>query len=857
MNSALRRENVLALSCITLGLMSAYPALANDTFNPRFLEQLGGSNVADLSLISQGGAEQLPGDYLVDIYVNGQVVSKETIKFSLKQDKSKGSQDDAPLEPCLSYTQLQNYGLRTEAFPELKKYADSPAQCEPFSVFEKAIPYAKSQFDFSQQRLNLSFPQASLKNIAQGSVDPSMWDEGIPALMMNYSFSGSNTTDTGPMHGHDDSYFLSLRSGINLGAWRLRNYSTMNSNNGSSSWKSINTYLQRDIIPWKSQMIMGDTYTPGDIFDSVQIRGAQLNSDDDMLPDSLRGFAPVVHGIARTNATVTIKQNGYVIYQSYVAPGPFTISDLYPTSASGDLSVEVKEADGSVQRFIQPFASVPVLRREGQIKYGIAAGEYRNGYSSHHPFLSQGSLIWGLPHGSTLYGGTQLAESYTSGVLGIGQNLGDIGAVSLDITMARSEDVLKNGGSQTGQSYRFLYAKSFAGSGTDFRLLGYRYSTKGYYTFQEAVDRKYQPQDYLNDNGLMYHKRSRLEGTITQQLGDVAGSLYVSASRQDYWDGSGTQTMLQVGYNNNWRSLNYGISYSRTSYPGQGEADQIVSLNMSLALSDLLPSSWATYNMTSQRHGPMSHQIGLSGTALEGNNLSYSVQESYGSQGQGNGGNASLNYQGGYGNMNLGYNYSRHTHQVNYGLDGGIVVHENGVTFSQPINDTAILVKAPGAANTQISSYTGVKTDWRGYAVLPYAQAYKLNHVELDTTTLGNNVELAESGKDAIPTFGAISRVEFATQVGYRALITLKQANGSVVPFGATAQLEQKKGLPLNSSIIGEGGQLFMSGLPESGKLTIQWGNQVAQRCSVNYQLPVAQLSQNDAGIIQMTADCR
>lgn len=57
------------------------------------------------------------------------------------------------------------------------------------------------------------------------------------------------------------------------------------------------------------------------IFDSVSFRGVQLASDDNMLPDSLKGFAPVVRGIAKSNAQVTIKQNGYTIYQTYVSPG--------------------------------------------------------------------------------------------------------------------------------------------------------------------------------------------------------------------------------------------------------------------------------------------------------------------------------------------------------------------------------------------------------------------------------------------------------------------------------------------------------------------------------------------------------
>ncbi|MXE16618.1 fimbria/pilus outer membrane usher protein, partial [Escherichia coli] len=69
--------------------------------------------------------------------------------------------------------------------------------------------------------------------------------------------------------------------------------------------------------------------------------------------------------------------------------------------------------------------------------------------------------------------------------LGLGKNFGTIGAVSVDVTQAKSQ--LRNNEKEEGQSYRFLYSKSFEG-GTDLRLLGYKYSTSGYYTFQEATD---------------------------------------------------------------------------------------------------------------------------------------------------------------------------------------------------------------------------------------------------------------------------------------------------------------------------------------------------------------------------------
>lgn len=99
----------------------------------------------------------------------------------------------------------------------------------------------------------------------------------------------------------------------------------------------MNTYIQRDIQRLQGQLTLGDSYTPSDIFDSVQFRGAQLASDDNMLPDSLRGFAPIIRGIAQSNAQVTIKQNGYIIYQSYVAPGPSPLATSTRHRAAGIL----------------------------------------------------------------------------------------------------------------------------------------------------------------------------------------------------------------------------------------------------------------------------------------------------------------------------------------------------------------------------------------------------------------------------------------------------------------------------------------------------------------------------------------
>lgn len=106
-----------------------------------------------------------------------------------------------------------------------------------------------------------------MHQVARGTVPESLWDEGIPALLLDYSFSGSNSEydssgssssyddDNGAIHHDDgdntlksDSYYLNLRSGLNLGAWRLRNYSTWSHSGGKAQWDNIGTSLSRAII---------------------------------------------------------------------------------------------------------------------------------------------------------------------------------------------------------------------------------------------------------------------------------------------------------------------------------------------------------------------------------------------------------------------------------------------------------------------------------------------------------------------------------------------------------------------------------------------------------------------------------
>ncbi|OWF87862.1 fimbria/pilus outer membrane usher protein [Yersinia entomophaga] len=810
---------------------------AADYFNPYALELKEGTpqNVS-LGQFSTTGS-QIPGTYRVDIYLNDSKVDERSVTFVDRNGK---------LLPELTTKELAAMGVNIEAFSSLKTLPPTQA----FSNLDQHIPEAFTRFNFNRQRLDISIPQAALNNEARDAIDPKLWNQGIPAALVNYSFTGSNTWDS-RSEGTNSNYYLNLRSGANLGAWRLRNYSTYTDNNKSGrEWKNINTYVQRDIQPLKGALTLGDSSTPGEVFDSVQFRGVQLASDTNMLPDSRRGFAPVVRGIAQSNAQVIIRQNGYIIYQTYVPPGSFAITDLYPTSSSGGLDVTIREADGTERSFVQPFSAVPIMQREGQLKYAVTAGKYRTTTPfAATPNFAQSTLIYGLPADTTLYGGVLAAEKYTSGVLGVGHGFGDIGSISLDATQANTSH---RGGKKTqGQSYRFQYSKDISTTNTNFTLAGYRYSTEGFYTLSETNEYR----ENVNGWRPNYNKRSKIQLNLNQSMGGY-GHLYISGYQQDYWWQSGYERNISTGYNLNHRGINYSLSYSHTQTPGVGNSDSVLAFSVQVPLDRWLANSWSTYNVNHSKSGRTTQQLGLSGTALADNNLNYNIQQNYTNQGNGASGNLNANYRGTYGEIGSGYSYDNDSRRLNYNLRGGVVAHPFGVTFSQSQGETLALVKAPGASGVKVQNSSGVYTDWRGYAVVPYVSTYRKNRIALDTQTLGENIDIDTSVKTVVPTKGAVVLADFKTRVGKRALIKLN-FDGKTIPFGANASLKHNDDLSINSGIVANNAEVYLSGIPDKGSLLVEWdSNGTPQKCVADYILPETS-DDNGSSVLTLQASCK
>ncbi|HFG1250939.1 TPA: fimbria/pilus outer membrane usher protein, partial [Klebsiella pneumoniae] len=708
-------------------------ALADDYFDPAALEFADPQQqTSDLHYFAKPGGQQ-PGTYPVTVVVNDQELDQADITFV---------DDGGQLRPVLTPGQLAEYGVNVSAFPAFQALHEG----ETFTRIEKFIPDASSRFSFANQRLTLSIPQAAMNVQSRGYVDPSRWDDGVPAAFVDYYFSGAQIKNADEGESSRSNY-LNLRSGLNLGAWRLRNISSMQYDQQRRHWDTQSTWLQRDVRSLKSLLRIGDTYTTGDVFDSIQFRGVQLMSDDEMLPDSQRGFAPTIRGVAHSNAKVTVSQHGYVIYETFVSPGAFAISDLYPTSQSGDLEVKVTESNGAVRTFTQPYSAVPYMLREGRGKFSLSVGRYHSGGESvRSPEFLQGTLFYGLTAGFTLYGGTQLARDYQAWALGLGRGFGEFGSLGGDVTQAVTRT--PSGKRYTGHSLRAQYQKNFVSSGTAFSLASYRYSSSGYYDFAEASALE-------SAQGQVDNRRRREELSVSQSLGGL-GSLAVSAWSQEYWHRQSRDETVHLGFYSAWKGISWGVGYYYTRASGQQKNDRSWSFNINIPLGGPLSDSAVSYNTTSDSNGYTSQQMSLYGAVPTRPNLFYSVQQGYGNQGRGSNSSASLDYHGGFGNAQIGYRHDAASNQLTWGGAGSVVAHPHGVTFGQTVGESFAIVRAPGAAGVAVQNGNNVHTDWRGYAVVPSLTAYRKNVITLDTESMADDTDVDQQGQTVIPGGGAV-----------------------------------------------------------------------------------------------------
>jgi len=804
-------------------------------FNPAFFP--GGGSQIDISRFNKGNVV-LPGQYRADVSVNGNWIGREELSFAAVE-----GQNNAQL--CLERPLLTRLGVdldgiaqkAAEAGETVPPVLPSLSTCGDIGTY---IPGASASFDAGEGRLDLQVPQLYLSRTARGYVSPEHWDTGVNAAFARYNANGFMNNNQGRS---SFSNYLGLHTGLNLNGWHLRHNGAYSSNNAGSSYQSSATYVQRELPGLQSQLMTGEIYTTGELFDSIRLRGATLSTDDRMLPDSLTGYAPIVRGVAESNARVSVRQRGILLDEVSVPPGPFVLNDLFPTGYGGDLEVTVTEADGRQRQFIVPFASSVNLIRPGYSRYSLSLGVMDELGIDSKPWLSQGTFQYGLNNLLTGYTGVLAAQGYNSQLLGSALNT-PLGAISLDVTTSHAE--LPGYGKRQGQSLQARYNKNFTDTGTNFALGAFRYSTDGFLTARETAQLRDLAQSGRNlDN--VSRVRERLDISLNQSL--EQGSVFLTGSSQTYWNRKRGSQSFTAGYSSSWQRMNYTVSAQRTRDLQTERSSNQIDLTISLPLgySDRAPNLSSTLT-----HGDRQNSIrtGLSGTWGERNEINYGASASHADNGVGNSFNADLQYRSRYAQTSTSYSQGNGYHSQSLGLSGGVVVHADGLTLTPELGDTIGLVHAPGAKGAWVGSNNDAQVDDKGYAVVPHLTPYRQNVVELDPKDMSHDVELKSASHNVAPRAGSVVMLQYETSSGRAVIISASREDNQPLPFGADVFDEGDA----HVGVVGQNSKAFVRLPRDSGQLTVKWGPAGTDSCRIAYDLGA--LADSD-GLRQMDGECR
>ncbi|HGV9720731.1 TPA: fimbrial outer membrane usher protein StdB [Salmonella enterica subsp. enterica serovar Enteritidis] len=793
---------------------------------------------ADLSAFSREGYVA-PGSYMLDIWLNNQSVREQYSVRVVPYDDNSG---DSVI--CVTPAMVDMLGLKDDIVRGLKTVPGTE-ETEPgvngSHCLDLNTPDSKVQYSAEKQRLTFVIPQAWMEYRDPDWVPPSRWSDGVAGAVLDYNLSANRFM---PQQGNSStSYSLYGTAGFNLGAWRLRSdyqYNRYDSGNGSvqSDFYLPQTYLFRPLPSLRSKLTLGQTYLSSAIFDSFRFAGITLASDERMLPSSLQGYAPQISGIANSNAQVTVSQNGRILYQTRVSPGPFVLPDL-SQNISGNLDVSVRESDGTVHTWQVNTASVPFMARQGQVRYKVAAGRplYGGRYNNNtvSPDFLLGEATWGAFNNTSLYGGVIASTGdYRSAALGVAENLGLLGALSADVT--RSDARLPQGQNQSGYSYRVNYAKTFDKTGSTLAFVGYRFSDRHYLSLPEYLQRR------SVESGDFWHEKQSYTITYSQSIPQLNMSAALSVSRLNYWNAaSNNNYMLSLSKSfslGSFRGISASVSLARNQYTGGGTQNQVYA-SFSIPWGD---SRQVSYSVQKDNRGSMQQYMNFSD--FHSPDTSWNISAGHNRNETG----SSSNFSGGvhsslpWGQVSADASLQPGQYR-SLGLNwyGSATATAHGAAFSQSMagNEPRMMIDTGGVPGVPVSGGRGV-TNRFGITVVSSGGSYRHSDISVDVASLPEDVEVSDSVISQVLTEGAIGYRRIGAVRGEQVLGSLRLADGKAPPFGALV-VSERTGHTLG--MVGDEGRTYLAGISGEDRqaLTVSWSGRVQCRLDLPEKVTLSQ----------------
>ncbi len=780
-------------------------------FDADFLRGKAFRSLDSLAIKQLGRAR--PGSFDTSVYRNGLLIAKTPMLFIPDPLQPKG---DA--KACIPPSLFNQLGVKTSAMSnkgrelmataealKVKQSKPTSSDCLPIDEW---VSDARSEFDPGELRLDISIAQAFVTNQNRQSVPKELLTRGENAGFVNYNLNSFN-------NGSLNSTYVNLKAGVNLGGWQFRQSSVYTQSSQTASQLVVSeTVVKRPLLDWKANLAIGDTSTFSPVIGSTPLRGVRLSSEDGLYPDEERSYKPVVRGIARTNARVRILQNNTVFFEQNVPPGPFEFSDFNPLSTVGNLTVQVDEADGSVQTFIVPFSFSSGKLNPGAYRYSISSGLFRNYTGEQNKAVFQSYLRYGLNDYISPTAEVLLGPDYSN--LGLQLNYGnELGNLSFNSLFSHLSGGTPSRGHAQSLNYQAPSWKSLNFSaGLNQQSLFYVTPTAALgNSVSTVVSDSFKYSNYLG---------------VGLNMGEW-GSLNVNSVRQTNWNQAEVSKQYRLGYNVNIYQVFLYANWDHIP-SGNGQAS-----SNSFSISASVPLSFGNNNgrlqASSSQFGNStpSQNLSYSGSSKD-NVVGYGLTHSQAGSTSSDSANVSLQHPWGYasGSFTTGSGIQ----QTGLSLGGGVVGHSGGVILSPTLGETFAIVEV---ANGQGASVAGSQSqvNAQGFAVVPYLSPYYLNDVQISLESASLDVDLENAVQKIAPVEGSIVRLKFNATSGRAVVATFSLPNGRKLPIGTSVVDDEGNELGL----IGQGNRGLLRLQKDVGQLKLVWGDKPEDSCLAKYAL--------------------
>lgn len=789
-------------------ILNAYPffAIANNNIHPLYQSVL--PNIDNKTIDKLLNNEHPDGYYSTNIYINKK--KKETI--ILYYENREGI-----LTPRININDLIHLDIDV-SFYNIPIDLNSDLLLSNYNIDFK--------YDFSSQSLYLTIPQKALNNKKNNLASQILWDDGVPALFSSYSYFGKYNNQNKIEHK------INFNSGANLGAWRLRSKSYYHHTDKKQQFKLYSLYAYRQLNTLLATLNVGEFRPTSRMLSTDKLIGFQLISSNLLSGNDLYMNSPIIEEIAESHAEIKVKQQGRIIYETIVPPGPFILNDL-PVIGSNELVLEIKEADGRIRKSTHYFTTMPNQLKKGRYQYNFISGYSYDRYNqfdnqNNKPIFLLGEFSYGINQKITAYGAIRKMLNHNTFFSGLSLDLGHWGGLASDISYFNYNNLLK---------YQLRYHKRWNNTGTSLNI------SSSYY------------QSIKSDSvSFRKNQKDKIKNSYTISLFQPIGSFgrFSIGYHQDSFTERKNDFTINTSLSSSIKKMNYSIKYQYKNEKYYN--DNHFSLNFSIPLISK-SHSYHWINNQFNYHSNNKNYINsttIGGSLLEHYRLGYSInyQRDFSNPNVNHHTSVNAQYRGKYQSYSINTTNSPNNTFLRLGVNGAIVIHQSGITLAPNLGNTFAIVNTNGIAGIKTNRSSQATTDNNGNLILPYIMPYRKNTIGLNISSLPEFSNTKTQSKTIVPTLGAVAKINFPLNMGYNVLFI----SNTPIPFAANVMVFDDNNNLISSDFVYDHNRIFLSGIKKTGTVQVKWGNTEKQQCFFRYN--IKNESKNNS-LIKKQVDCQ